>query len=490
MVRKKGSLTFQLLIGLLGVLIVAAFFSASQNAATISPSPKVSATPTPTPTPAPPSKCVNHDQDACIQVRVAPMAPQIVSDTFGKRIAQNFVAIQVTIGNHDREFQYLINDVSLTIPKEIFVPQPFLPPLASRGGEGQNGYFLSSAELSLLRGVAEKGQGQDTRNKLLRLFRGIGTIAGGLVGVAGFGPSFADAVAVFNGPVISAFSEAFPDYTINQMNRLNDSAYMANTLIPAKHSKVMVAFIPQAVFLSKAQRKLFWDDPTALYPDSSGACKITQCVDFRRIDAWIDGDFITEVSSMPPVVTGDQIADDELQKFQDEKPVVKGALLGRFLKDSSIDLVDAPPGLSITRDGEAAANQINFVLKATRPIPPDTRIGFLVSNGEGNQRYTKDIRYMPGPPTLSKVDASSGKQGSALTYTLTGTNFTPGRTRVAVSGDGIEVLEPTEVVGTSLKVRLIISETATTGARELSVINDNSQSAPKTFTVTAKTPNP
>lgn len=489
MVSKTPSHTTAVIIGFALFLILMSFLAVSQPTVTASAKATAAPTPSPSPTPDIPQRCVNHNQQACIQVRVAPMAPQIVSDTFGKRIARNFVAIQVTIANHDREYQYLLNDVSLTIPKEIFVPQPFLPRLDT-ASEDQSGYFFSSAELSLLRGVAEKGQGQDTRNRLLRLFRGIGTIAGGLVGVAGFGPSYADAVAVFNGPVISAFSEAFPDYTINQMNRLNDSAYTANTLIPAKHSKVMVAFIPQAVFLNKSQRKLFWSDPTSLYPDSSGACRVAQCVDFRRVGAWIDGDFITEVSNMPPVVAGDQVDEAEVLKFQDEKPVVKGALLGKFLSESSIDLIDAPPGMSITRDGDATASKINFVIKSTRPVPPNTRISFLVSNGEGNERYTKEIRYMPSPPTLTKIESATGQQGSALTYTLTGTNFTPGRTRVVISGAGVEVLEPADVLGTSLKVRLIISDSAAPGSRDLSVVNDNSQSAPKTFTITPKPSNP
>jgi hypothetical protein len=87
----------------------------------------------------------------------------------------------------------------------------------------------------------------------LRLFGGIGTAAAGVIGVASFGPSYYESVAVFNGPVISAYMDVFPDYTINQLNRLNDTAYKSNSLIPKEQAKVIVAFIPQAMFVNEKQ---------------------------------------------------------------------------------------------------------------------------------------------------------------------------------------------------------------------------------------------
>jgi hypothetical protein len=308
--------------------------------------------------------------------------------------------------------------------------------------------------------------------------------------VASFGPSYPKSVAVFNGPVISAFSEAFPDYTINQINRLNDSAYSANTLVPAKHSKVMVAFIPQAIFLNKTQQKLFWEDPTTLYPDGNGSCKISQCVDFRRIGVYLDGDFITEISNMPPIVNSVQFLDNEVQKFENEKPVVKGYILGRFLAGTSIDLESGPAGLTVTKDGEPTGDRLNFIIKSTRPIPPDTKLNFIVANAEGTGRYPKDIRYFPSPPTLESIDPAEGAQNTSVTLTLKGTNFIPGRTRVLISGAGIEISDPVDVLGTSLKVTLNIASDALTTVREISVVNDNSQSTPKTFTVTPKASNP
>ncbi|HKX84952.1 MAG TPA: IPT/TIG domain-containing protein, partial [Pyrinomonadaceae bacterium] len=404
------------------------------------------------------------------------MAPQIVSDTFGKRIAQNFVAIQVTVANHNEEFQYLINDVSLNLDK-VFTP-------------AANSY-LSSAELSLLRGVAEKGQGQDTRNRTLRIFRAVGTIAAGLIGVTSFGPSYPKSVAVFNGPVISAFSEAFPDYTINQMNRLSDSAYQANTLVPAKHSKVMVAFIPQAMFLSKDQMRQFWKEPTKLYPDPSGQCSLPICVDFRRAQAWLVGNFITEVDNLPPTAATVIFEPSEIQKFQNAKPVVKGYITGRFLTGATLNLLTQDPsGLSLALEGKPTANRVSFIIQSDKPVAPGTVLNFELSNPNGLQTLARPVLYMPALPTISGISPASGLQKGNVTVTLTGTNFIPSVTRVKITGSDVDVAQPTDVDGTSLKVKFKIAANAALGSRGVTVINPAGESAPITFTVNAAPPTP
>lgn len=68
---------------------------------------------------------------------------------------------------------------------------------------------MSSIDLKLLRGVAEKGYAMDPRNLTIRLLKGAGTIAGGIIGVATFGPAYAPSVAAFNGPFITAAERTF-----------------------------------------------------------------------------------------------------------------------------------------------------------------------------------------------------------------------------------------------------------------------------------------
>jgi len=253
------------------------------------------------------------------------MDPKIVADVFGRRIAKSYVTIQVTVTNRNTQYQFLVHDVSLDVTS-IVVGDALIELKARREqaleaglSEGEvrelhqlqgnavteadkarlkvlrsklqpNANELSSDELSLVRGVAEKGQIFDRRNMFLRYLRALGTIAGGVTGVTRFGSSFAPSVAAYNGPFITAFTDAFPDFTVNQMNRLSDSAYAANKIVAKQHSLVMVAFVPQGQFMSNLLRKQFWNDPTS----------IQKTIDFRNLRVLVDGVFITEVEDQQP----------------------------------------------------------------------------------------------------------------------------------------------------------------------------------------------
>ena len=166
--------------------------------------------PTPTPTPSPDPATLKSQGNIYSYVSV--MDPNIVEDVFGKRISDRFVAIQVTITNRNSNFQYLIHDVSLDL-RNVFgkrvaenfnnsavsTPEGFLP----------QKFELSSLELSLVRGVAEKGQAQDKRNKLLRYLEGAGTVAAGFIGFAGVGPKFSDFMALYNGDFLAAYRHVY-----------------------------------------------------------------------------------------------------------------------------------------------------------------------------------------------------------------------------------------------------------------------------------------
>lgn len=445
-----------------------------------------------------------------ISVYVSVMDPPTVADVFGKRIAERFVAIQVTVANKNEDFQFLIHDVSLDLAKVFPENSSYLPrkvsPLERERCLNQSQmtaaekercreiariqeykYELSSAELSLLRGVAEKGQGQNRRNKLLRMFEGIGTIAAGLIGVASFGPSYAESVAVFNGPVISAYRNAFPDYTINQMNRLSDSAYQSNTLVPKEQAKVLVAFIPQGIFLSKEQQKLFWSDPTRLFTDPALGDKR---VDFRRTEAIVRGSFIVELENLPISAVAVQFDDDEMLKFQNDKPSVKGSISGRFTPDTKITLLNnEPEGLSVRLDGTPTGERLNFIVESDRPVPPDTALDFEVSNGKTVQRITRRVRYMPGLPTVTAISESEGEAGTDdFEVEITGTNFIPGKTRVLISGKGVKApQESVEVTGaTKLKAKFNIDADASATERRVTVVNPSGESSGSVpFKVTA-----
>lgn len=439
------------------------------------------------------STTVNGQSQPKPKVYLTVISPKVVSDVFGRRIAQRFVAIQVTIANESADYQFLIQDVSLDF-RDNDVCHPFqfkdeakrrpVPSGCPADPAGQvvpiqPPYDMSSLSLSLLRGVAEKGQGQDKRNKFLRLFRAFGTIAGGLVGVAGFGPSFAEAVAVFNGPVINAYSEAFPDYTINQMNRMNDTAYEANTLVPKQQAKVLVAFVPQSLFLTSKQQRVFWDEPMKLF----------EVIDLRRTNAFVVGDYITNVSNIPPIVTDVEIDATEMAKFQDDKPVVKGYVSGRFLSGATVKLLSVmPKGLSLVPDPEAPPTdtRVNFIIRSTRPVRPDTPLTFQLSNSQGSQVKGANVTYPPVLATLvSPAVPASGAKGSAVKVTLTGAGFIPEVTDVVLlSGTGVTVTSVDVKGGTTLEVMFDIVAGASSGAHNFAVNNGAGLSNALVFTVT------
>jgi hypothetical protein len=251
----------------------------------------------------------------------------------------------------------------------------------------------------------------------------------------------------------------------------------------------MVAFIPQAIYLNKAERREFWDEPTILY----GTGKMTG-IDFRNTEVFVDGNHITDVASIPPIASGVVFDSNELQKSEDAKPVIKGYIVGRFLVGTSVDFEPVPDGISVAKDGEPTAERLNFIIKSNKPVPPGTRLNFVVSNALGKSLYPKDLSYMPDAPTLTGTlpTPATGKQNTSITLTLTGTNFIPGPGRTRVNIDGSDVVvsppDPASVVGTSLKVNISIGKNAAIGPRNLTVVNDNSESAPVTFTVTAASP--
>lgn len=446
-------------------------------------------------------------------VNVAVMDPHTVADVFGKRIARRFIALQVTIRNKSADHQFLVHDVSLDLekvfPAGYFAQRDYEDcqlriracqernKSLGRGAQQQEcvcataedyTYELSSLELSLLRGVAEKGQGQDPRNKIFRFLQALGTVAGGLVGVAGFGPSYGGSVAVFNGPVLSAYSNAFPDYTINQMNRLSDSAYQSNSLVPKQQAKVIVAFVSQAMFLNKEQRDLIWKDPTSLFNETSD-----KRIDFRRTVAVVRGDFITELSNLPPSIVAVQFDDDELKKFQVDKPVVKGYLTGRFSPEVKINLLNQEPeGLSIKLDGAPSNNKLKFIIESDRPVSTDTLLTFEVANEQAVQTTSRRIHYKVDAPTITEIKPAEGVRGTAsLTVQITGTNFTRGKTEVLVSGAGVRVLpgsvKVVEGSSTKLTAQLVIDLDAPLNDRQVTVSNPTGGSAGSViFTVKPK----
>jgi YVTN family beta-propeller protein len=91
----------------------------------------------------------------------------------------------------------------------------------------------------------------------------------------------------------------------------------------------------------------------------------------------------------------------------------------------------------------------------------------------------------PPVPTLTNISPSTGVQGTTVALTLSGTNFVPGATTVAVSGAGVTV---TSVVVSSVNVitaNFVIDPAAATGSRNVTVSTANGTSGSVSFSITA-----
>jgi hypothetical protein len=504
------------------------------------------ATATPTPTPTPNTGDIQLSR--YINTYVSVIDPNIAEDIFGKRISDRFVVIQVTISNKNSDFQFLIHDVSLDLTK-VFGKNTIYNLAAEawdrcrcmnacmattksaanptkttdkKAGvqttEAQEArqkrlaacrtecadtctaprviFELSSLELSLIRGVAEKGQAQDKRNKILRYLEGAGTVAASFIGFAGVGPKYSDFMAIYNGDVLSAYRHIYPDFTINQMNRLSDSAYKSNTLIPKEQAKVIVAFIPQAMFLKPDQRKKFRKDPTSLYPDyNSDDPDFTDKVDFRRSVALVDGKFVVELKNLPLTLTGVQIDPDQAQGFLNAQPSVKGYILGQFLEGANITLMNPPAGMQVALDDKATPEEgkLFFVITANGPVDSGTHLSFRVFNKQNAQTFDYTVSYTIPAPHLDDQSLEGTVDGPDVPIELTGTNLFGDKVTSLViqpSGSGVKpenIHVETKADGsTSLKATLKMAG-ATAGTYNLKAKNGKTgESNPIQLTVKPK----
>jgi hypothetical protein len=206
-----------------------------------------------------------------IRVHRMLMAPRNASDDFGYRLGRRYIIYQVTISNDNRDFQYLIHDVTVDL-SVLFGADP-----------GTYLYAASSQELSLLRGIPEKGQDLDPRNLTYHVLQGIGSVAGAISGLTTFSDVMGSSVAAFSGAFLQSYVGIAPDHTATQLNRLSDSAYITNTVIDKQRAKTIAIFVPEATLLSPGEQRHYWRDPH----------KFLQLLNLDQADVCVDGAFIT-----------------------------------------------------------------------------------------------------------------------------------------------------------------------------------------------------
>lgn len=401
------------------------------------------------------------------------MAPKDVADAFGHRIATHYIAMQITIANRSKDYQWLIQKAAMDVSrlmkyqqgrKECAPNTALLFSALEKEAQAKNpaGDFtqVSSADLTILRGTAEKGQSLDPRNLTIRSLTGAGVIAAGLIGVTSLGHSYAPAVAAFNGPLLTAMQQILPDYTVGQMNRLNDSAFLTNTVIAKQQARVIVIFVPQSDLLTARQQKAYYKDPESVYG----------CPDLRLLEANVDGNFIANITGVP-IGTAVNIDSSEAAKFQSDNFTVKGSISGNFLANTTLELVSPPKGLSVKLDGTPTDNALNFVLSDATPIPPNTVLEFAVKGTTGEATHlTYRVNYTAAKPSLTSMNPASVKAGESASITLTGSHFLPEGMAVLLDpSTGLTISPVRFTSSTEIKFDVSATAAAAAGARSLRV---------------------
>lgn len=159
------------------------------------------------------------------------------SDILGTRIANTYLVVQVVVRNLNQDSDYLIQDVIIAAPKTSF-------------GSGR--------DKMLARGVSMVGQSKDPRNQIMSALDTLAATSGAiaLIGTQGamITSNFMNLQNANN--VLTAFipplKRWFPDFTVDQLNRLNDLSFSASTtykmLVAKGGSAPFVTFVPQSLF--------------------------------------------------------------------------------------------------------------------------------------------------------------------------------------------------------------------------------------------------
>jgi hypothetical protein len=397
------------------------------------------------------------------------LPPKVVSDMFGKRIAKRFLAFQVIITNRNRTYDWLIHDLTLDLTR---VRQRWNDPgqLVSRMKQG--GVLVSSTELELMRGVAEKGRTFDPRNLTFHILQGTGVVAGGLIGIVNFGAKFADYVGVFNGPFLAAYEGIAPDHAVSNLNRLNDSAFAPNTLITKRQARRFVLFVPQDLFLTKQEQRRLWDAPTELFADTNAD------LDLRLAEIQADGIFIAEADEVTGIsLTQIDIAVAERKKAQQDKPEIHGVVVGRNLQNAQLQIV-APAGVTLTPDGSTGDTRLPFILRANAPLDPSATIQVEVSKGPSHGTVSLRLDYVPDKPVVTDVKPAAPviTGAAAVQAEVLGTGFIPGVTTLRVAGDNVTLSDVVVQSGTRITANVKAEANAAIGNRD--VVATNPPAAP------------
>jgi len=171
------------------------------------------------------------------------------SDIFGRRVANDYIAIQVNVRNLAENNEFLIHDIQVAVDTGLNMEQ--------------FGRFQVGRDKLMVRAVAERGKSEDRRNLIINTLQMIGGISAGAsaaltqavsgetqhLGDVDTANKLSTAVEIFQGAFIPGLINIFPDHTLEHINHISDLAFSASstlkTVVPRQGSVPLTTFLAE-----------------------------------------------------------------------------------------------------------------------------------------------------------------------------------------------------------------------------------------------------
>ncbi|HET6979431.1 MAG TPA: hypothetical protein VFI24_24070 [Pyrinomonadaceae bacterium] len=192
---------------------------------------------------------------------------------FGAEIANNYAVIEINVGNKSPDAALIIHGIFIDYSRW---------PLSGNGPASRNivdgllregsvpfqastvSNQIASEEYRVVRGQLLDAQMWSKRNWTMRLLTLAGSLASAYAFSIGEG-GIVRGLNAFSGSVVPGLKEAWPDGTIEQLNRISDFGYQTNKVIPKQGAEVIVCFFPIDRFLTPGFKKLFLKSPALFF---------------------------------------------------------------------------------------------------------------------------------------------------------------------------------------------------------------------------------
>jgi hypothetical protein len=396
---------------------------------------------------------------------------------FGKEIADTYAVAQLTVSNRNPDAAFVLHSAYLDLTDWAFGGhrEPIKPHDLKDYQAGTRPNEIASVEARLARGQLIDAQMWSRRNWTMRLLTLAGAVAGSVV--FDVGETGAKYIAAINGTMIPGVAVAWPDGTVNQLNRISDFGFQTNKVFPKESADIIVCFFPMDLFLSPGLKQIFQDTPALflsprqilftegnqkaratlgvktewvepakrlmMCPDqpcrdafakAEGGKDVEKFLSFidsfgaNRITAVVDGVMTVEVDSIPAAIDDIKFDGDATKQSFWAPGDHKAALLCRYCAGGQVS-IDEAATLGITdvkvQSDQLDEHQLTFSYKLTKPIDIGTVLHFVVTKPSADPKKAKGIesthwaappvQYQPVGPKVNSVAVDNDNKKITLT---------------------------------------------------------------------------